>query len=190
MWKKIGKRPAARAKPGIDQRIDQVEWYALTRHSQAEIRACRVASCLIGHGHSIDLTYDDCPRLWLCCYPEVSHDLVYAPRLDTVTNTDLERRTKAIMTEYCLLTFVQAQRSFADISRKHCVEKLGLGDKATDILLFKGICCRILRHSSLAHYHQYGRSCRIHHHSCPRPGTQQAWRCCAVSECGRVGGGR
>jgi len=104
-----------------------------TLHQDIETYA---AQPLVIYGeHSIDLPYDDCPRLWLCCGPEVSHDLVHAPRLGTVTNTDLERRAKAIRAEYRLLTFVQAQCFFADISGKQRVEKLGLGDKATDILL-------------------------------------------------------
>jgi hypothetical protein len=95
-----------------------------------------VADPIVIYGkRGIILPHDDCDRLWLCCGPETSHDLVHAPRLGTVTEQDLERRARAIRADYRLVTFVEAQAYFAEILAQKCVQGLNLGDKATDILL-------------------------------------------------------
>lgn len=102
-------------------------------HDQIE---AHVADPIVIYGaRSIDIPHDDCDRLWLCCGPEKSHDLVHAPRLGPVTEQDLERRARAIRADYRLVNFVEAQAFFAEILAKKCVRDLNLGEKATDILL-------------------------------------------------------
>lgn len=102
-------------------------------HDQIE---AHMSDCIVIYGtRCVDLPYDDCARLWLCCGPETSHDLVHAPRLGPITEQDLERRARAVRADYRLVTFVEAQAFFADLVAKKCVQDLNLGDKATDILL-------------------------------------------------------
>ena len=104
-----------------------------TLHDQVE--AHPMESLVIYGRRGLDAPFDDCARLWLCCGPETSHDLVHAARLGEITEEDVERRARAIRTDYRLVTFVEAQAFFAEILAKKCVENLNLGDKATDILL-------------------------------------------------------
>ena len=56
---------------------DSADSYIDTLHDQIE---AHMSEYIVIYGkRSIDLPYDDCPRLWLCCGPVLSHDLVHAP---------------------------------------------------------------------------------------------------------------
>ena len=84
---------------------------------------------------SLHVPYDDCPRLWLCCGPEVDHDITQAPLRGTVTEDDLARRAAAVRCDYHFVTYVEALCFMADAVAKQNVHSMGMGDKAADIIL-------------------------------------------------------
>jgi hypothetical protein len=84
---------------------------------------------------SLHVPYDDCPRLWLCCGPEVDHDMTQAPLRGAVTEDDLARRATAVRSDYHFVTYVEAMCIMADAVAKQNVNSMGMGDKAADIIL-------------------------------------------------------
>ena len=93
---------------------------------------------------SLQVPYDDCPRLWLCCGPEIEYDEQHAAWLlgndGDASNDDeladhLARREKAIRCGYTLVTYVDALSFMANVLATRCVDSMNLGNKAADIIL-------------------------------------------------------
>ena len=65
----------------LDSDVESID----TLHDQIE---AHMSEYIVIYGkRAIDLPFDDCARLWLCCGPEKCRDLVHAPRLGPVTET-------------------------------------------------------------------------------------------------------
>lgn len=105
-----------------------------TLHDQLEKHA---ADPIVVYGPaSLDVPYDDCPRLWLGCGPDPHvHDTEQALLRGPVTDQDMERRAKALRSDYELVSYVEALSFMANAVAKTCVNSMGLGEQAADILL-------------------------------------------------------
>lgn len=99
---------------------------------------------------SLQVPYDDCPRLWLCCGPEIQYDEQQATWIlqknDDNDNDDdggggkeirrhLERRERALRCGYKRVTYVDAQSFMANALASRCVDSMNLGKTAADIIL-------------------------------------------------------
>lgn len=87
---------------------------------------------------SLQVPYDDCPRLWLCCGPEIQYDEQHATWLlgnDDEVRSHLERREQAIRCGYKRVTYVDALSFMANVLATRCVDSMNLGNKAADIIL-------------------------------------------------------
>jgi hypothetical protein len=86
---------------------------------------------------SLRVPVDDCPRLWLCCGPEVDRDLDEAAFLlrGPVHPQALERRRQALALAYQCVTFVDARCFLANAVAKQCVASMGVEGKAAKIVL-------------------------------------------------------
>lgn len=87
---------------------------------------------------SMEMPYDDCPRVWLCCGPETSLDIQEATALygDTPELREgLRRREKAGRLDYRFLTYVDTLSFMANELARRCVQTMNLGEKAANIML-------------------------------------------------------
>lgn len=69
---------------------------------------------------SLQMPIDDCPRLWLCCGPEIQRDLDVAVHVvkGPIDPSALERRQQALGLSYQCLTYIDAVCFFANAVAK------------------------------------------------------------------------
>lgn len=92
---------------------------------------------------SLNVPYDDCPRLWLCCGPDNASDEKHATWLlggesaaaDYGFAEHVERRQKAMRFGYKLISYVDALCFMANVLASQCVDSMKLGNKAAGIIL-------------------------------------------------------
>ena len=87
---------------------------------------------------SMNIPYDDCPRVWLCCGPESSLDIQEARAFygDTPELQEgLRRREKAERLGYRFMTYIDTMSFLANELARQCVKTMNLSEKAADIML-------------------------------------------------------
>jgi hypothetical protein len=86
---------------------------------------------------SLQVPYDDCPRLWLCCGPEIQYDEQQATCLLVPNDIGrhLERRERALRCGYKRVTYVDALSFMANVLATRCVDSMNHGKNAADIIL-------------------------------------------------------
>lgn len=86
---------------------------------------------------TLEMPYDDCQRLWLCCGPEIQYDEQHASWFlgKPLEEKDVHRKEKAISYGYKLVSHIDALSFMANVLATNCVKSMHLGNKAKDIVL-------------------------------------------------------
>lgn len=108
-----------------------------------EIRKYASQPIVIYGASSLDVPCDDCPRLWLCCGPELESDIKHATFLlggkDAAAaagfDQHVSRRDRALRSNCRLVSYVDMMSFMANALAKQCVHSMNIGDKAADIIL-------------------------------------------------------
>lgn len=85
---------------------------------------------------SMHIPVDDCPRIWLCCGPEISTDENEAWAFHAINDPGiLERKHTAIKSGFRCMTYVDVLCFVANEQAKQCVKNMALDEKAANIVL-------------------------------------------------------
>jgi hypothetical protein len=94
------------------------------------------ASPIVIYGaESMNIPLDDCPRIWLCCGPTVSHDEAEAIEFHKVKREAFARKTRAMQCGFQKMTYVDVLCFAANEQAKTCVKTMNLDGRSADILL-------------------------------------------------------
>jgi hypothetical protein len=110
-----------------------------------DIRKYAAQPIVIYGASSLEVPCDDCPRLWLCCGPELDteHDVQHATLLlggtDAAAAAGLDqhvlRRDRALRSNCKFVSYIDMMSFIANALAKQCVHSMNIGNKAADIIL-------------------------------------------------------
>lgn len=84
----------------------------------------------------LNIPFDDCPRIWLCCGPDVSFDEKEAKARYHVHDPEhLARKRQAIQCGFRCMSYVDVLSFVANEQAKQCVKNMELDKKAESIVL-------------------------------------------------------
>ena len=114
-----------------------------------------VSECIVIYGkNGVILPFDDTARLWLCCGPNKSHDLVHAPRLGTVTEEDIDRRARAIRRLTMRLLVSSKLRPFSPTWSPRSASKISTSATRPPTF-YSPDCASYQRNNCLVHFGRY-----------------------------------